>query len=71
MRPRPRPREQREAELPPHTHRCVPHRYDEWVKADRIIWPVEKGTKKRLRKKIKVSSGSHVTRRLGVTPPPV
>ncbi|TNM95695.1 hypothetical protein fugu_016778 [Takifugu bimaculatus] len=28
-------------------------RYDEWVKADRIIWPVEKGTKKRLRKKIK------------------
>uniref|UniRef100_H3CA73 AT-rich interactive domain 4A n=1 Tax=Tetraodon nigroviridis TaxID=99883 RepID=H3CA73_TETNG len=28
-------------------------RYDEWVKADRIIWPVEKGTKKRLRKKVK------------------
>uniref|UniRef100_A0A665UJF7 ARID domain-containing protein n=1 Tax=Echeneis naucrates TaxID=173247 RepID=A0A665UJF7_ECHNA len=29
-------------------------RYDEWVKADRIIWPVEKGTKKRQRKKVKV-----------------
>ncbi|XP_063764553.1 AT-rich interactive domain-containing protein 4A isoform X2 [Eleginops maclovinus] len=28
-------------------------RYDEWVKADRIIWPVEKGTKKRRRKKNK------------------
>ncbi|XP_047467690.1 AT-rich interactive domain-containing protein 4A [Mugil cephalus] len=28
-------------------------RYDEWVKADRIIWPVEKGTKKRQRKKVK------------------
>ncbi|XP_044022455.1 AT-rich interactive domain-containing protein 4A isoform X2 [Siniperca chuatsi] len=28
-------------------------RYDEWVKADRIIWPVEKGTKKRQRKKNK------------------
>ncbi|CAJ1074930.1 AT-rich interactive domain-containing protein 4A [Xyrichtys novacula] len=28
-------------------------RYDEWVKADRIIWPVEKGTKKRTRKKVK------------------
>ncbi|XP_023254647.1 AT-rich interactive domain-containing protein 4A-like, partial [Seriola lalandi dorsalis] len=27
--------------------------YDEWVKADRIIWPVEKGTKKRQRKKVK------------------
>ncbi|XP_041668616.1 AT-rich interactive domain-containing protein 4A isoform X2 [Cheilinus undulatus] len=26
-------------------------RYDEWVKADRIIWPVEKGTKKKQRKK--------------------
>lgn len=31
-------------------------RYDEWVKADRIIWPVEKGSKKRQRKKVKVSS---------------
>ncbi|XP_035024385.2 AT-rich interactive domain-containing protein 4A isoform X2 [Hippoglossus stenolepis] len=28
-------------------------RYDEWVKAERIIWPVEKGTKKRQRKKVK------------------
>ncbi|XP_059210011.1 LOW QUALITY PROTEIN: AT-rich interactive domain-containing protein 4A [Centropristis striata] len=28
-------------------------RYDEWVKADRIIWPVEKGMKKRRRKKVK------------------
>ncbi|XP_015248021.1 PREDICTED: AT-rich interactive domain-containing protein 4A, partial [Cyprinodon variegatus] len=28
-------------------------RYDEWVKADRIIWPAEKGTKKRQRKKVK------------------
>ncbi|CAG5866948.1 unnamed protein product [Menidia menidia] len=28
-------------------------RYDEWVKADRIIWPPEKGTKKRQRKKVK------------------
>ncbi|XP_054470343.1 AT-rich interactive domain-containing protein 4A [Anoplopoma fimbria] len=28
-------------------------RYDEWVKADRLIWPVEKGTKKRRRKKVK------------------
>ncbi|KAM6969654.1 AT-rich interactive domain-containing protein 4A isoform 1-T2 [Tautogolabrus adspersus] len=26
-------------------------RYDEWVKADRIIWPPEKGTKKRQRRK--------------------
>uniref|UniRef100_A0A669EXE1 AT-rich interactive domain 4A n=1 Tax=Oreochromis niloticus TaxID=8128 RepID=A0A669EXE1_ORENI len=29
-------------------------RYDEWVKADRIIWPVEKATKKRQKKKVKV-----------------
>ncbi|XP_066525133.1 AT-rich interactive domain-containing protein 4A [Hoplias malabaricus] len=29
-------------------------RYDEWVKADRIIWPVDKGgTKKRQKKKVK------------------
>ncbi|XP_077421074.1 AT-rich interactive domain-containing protein 4A isoform X2 [Vanacampus margaritifer] len=28
-------------------------RYDEWVKADRIIWPAEKGTRKRTRKKNK------------------
>ncbi|XP_067335798.1 AT-rich interactive domain-containing protein 4A isoform X3 [Channa argus] len=28
-------------------------RYDEWVKADRIIWPVEKGTKKRKRRRLK------------------
>uniref|UniRef100_A0A8C7Z0M6 Tudor-knot domain-containing protein n=1 Tax=Oryzias sinensis TaxID=183150 RepID=A0A8C7Z0M6_9TELE len=28
-------------------------RYDEWVKADRIIWPSEKGTKRRQRKKVK------------------
>uniref|UniRef100_A0A669F181 AT-rich interactive domain 4A n=1 Tax=Oreochromis niloticus TaxID=8128 RepID=A0A669F181_ORENI len=28
-------------------------RYDEWVKADRIIWPVEKATKKRQKKKTK------------------
>ncbi|XP_056445930.1 AT-rich interactive domain-containing protein 4A [Gadus chalcogrammus] len=29
-------------------------RYDEWVKADRIIWPVDKGaTKRRTRKKLK------------------
>ncbi|RVE57675.1 hypothetical protein OJAV_G00218410 [Oryzias javanicus] len=28
-------------------------RYDEWVKADRIIWPTEKGTKRRQRKKVK------------------
>ncbi|XP_029982610.1 AT-rich interactive domain-containing protein 4A isoform X2 [Sphaeramia orbicularis] len=27
-------------------------RYDEWVKADRIIWPVDKGSKKRTRKKL-------------------
>ncbi len=39
------------------TQVCLIHRYDEWVKADRIIWPVEKGTKKRQRKKVKVSSG--------------
>lgn len=30
-------------------------RYDEWVKADRIIWPVDKGgTKRRQKKKVKV-----------------
>uniref|UniRef100_A0A8B9KZB2 AT rich interactive domain 4A (RBP1-like) n=1 Tax=Astyanax mexicanus TaxID=7994 RepID=A0A8B9KZB2_ASTMX len=30
-------------------------RYDEWVKADRIIWPVDKGgTKKKQKKKVKV-----------------
>uniref|UniRef100_A0A3Q1AKI5 ARID domain-containing protein n=1 Tax=Amphiprion ocellaris TaxID=80972 RepID=A0A3Q1AKI5_AMPOC len=29
-------------------------RYDEWVKADRIIWPAEKGSKKRQKKKVKV-----------------
>nr|XP_057947006.1 AT-rich interactive domain-containing protein 4A-like isoform X2 [Doryrhamphus excisus] len=28
-------------------------RYDEWVKADRIIWPSEKGARKRTRKKVK------------------
>ncbi|XP_061551900.1 AT-rich interactive domain-containing protein 4A isoform X2 [Phycodurus eques] len=28
-------------------------RYDEWVKADRIIWPADKGTRKRTRKKNK------------------
>ncbi|XP_054653153.1 AT-rich interactive domain-containing protein 4A isoform X2 [Dunckerocampus dactyliophorus] len=28
-------------------------RYDEWVKADRIIWPTEKGARKRSRKKNK------------------
>ncbi|KAM6918125.1 AT-rich interactive domain-containing protein 4A isoform 2-T2 [Lycodopsis pacificus] len=28
-------------------------RYDEWVKADRLIWPLEKGTKKKRRKKVK------------------
>uniref|UniRef100_A0A1A7W9S9 AT rich interactive domain 4A (RBP1-like) n=1 Tax=Iconisemion striatum TaxID=60296 RepID=A0A1A7W9S9_9TELE len=28
-------------------------RYDEWVKADRIIWPAEKGTKRKQRKKVK------------------
>ncbi|XP_037097890.1 AT-rich interactive domain-containing protein 4A isoform X2 [Syngnathus acus] len=28
-------------------------RYDEWVKADRIIWPAERGTRKRTRKKNK------------------
>lgn len=28
-----------------------PFRYDEWVKADRIIWPVEKGGPKRKQKK--------------------
>uniref|UniRef100_A0A3Q3MT50 AT-rich interactive domain 4A n=1 Tax=Labrus bergylta TaxID=56723 RepID=A0A3Q3MT50_9LABR len=33
-------------------------RYDEWVKADRIIWPPEKGTKKRQRRKGKVSSST-------------
>lgn len=38
------------------TQACLIHRYDEWVKADRIIWPVEKGTKKRQRKKVKVSA---------------
>lgn len=37
------------------TQACLILRYDEWVKADRIIWPVEKGTKKRQRKKVKVS----------------
>lgn len=26
-------------------------RYDEWVKADRIIWPVDKGGPKRKQKK--------------------
>jgi len=31
---------------------CLLLRYDEWVKADRLIWPVEKGTKKRRRKKV-------------------
>lgn len=41
---------------------CLTHRYDEWVKADRIIWPAEKGTKKRPRKKVKVSG--HLTSRL-------
>lgn len=29
-------------------------RYDEWVKADRLIWPLEKGRQKRRRKKVKV-----------------
>ncbi|XP_077945262.1 AT-rich interactive domain-containing protein 4A isoform X1 [Gasterosteus aculeatus] len=28
-------------------------RYDEWVKADRLIWPLEKGRQKRRRKKVK------------------
>uniref|UniRef100_A0A1A8BL12 AT rich interactive domain 4A (RBP1-like) n=2 Tax=Nothobranchius kadleci TaxID=1051664 RepID=A0A1A8BL12_NOTKA len=28
-------------------------RYDEWVKADRIIWPAEKGTRRTQRKKVK------------------
>ncbi|XP_061700681.1 AT-rich interactive domain-containing protein 4A isoform X2 [Syngnathoides biaculeatus] len=28
-------------------------RYDEWVKGDRIIWPADKGTRKRTRKKNK------------------
>lgn len=32
---------------------CGVCRYDEWVKADRIIWPAEKGTKKRQRKRLK------------------
>jgi len=33
-------------------------RYDEWVKADRIIWPVDKGgTKRKPRKKLKVRIG--------------
>lgn len=32
-------------------------RYDEWVKADRIIWPVDKGgPKKKQKKKVKVCS---------------
>lgn len=31
------------------------YRYDEWVKADRIIWPVDKGgTRKRQKRKVKV-----------------
>lgn len=30
------------------------HRYDEWVKADRIIWPTEKATKRKQKKKVKV-----------------
>lgn len=35
----------------------VSNRYDEWVKADRIIWPVDKGgTKKKHKKKVKVSN---------------
>lgn len=43
---------------------CLTHRYDEWVKADRIIWPAEKGTKKRPRKKVKVSGGWSSDRRV-------
>lgn len=36
---------------------CVSNRYDEWVKADRIIWPVDKGgTKRKHKKKVKVSN---------------
>uniref|UniRef100_A0A3B4FQV3 AT-rich interaction domain 4A n=1 Tax=Pundamilia nyererei TaxID=303518 RepID=A0A3B4FQV3_9CICH len=31
-------------------------RYDEWVKADRIIWPTEKATKRKQKKKVKVRS---------------
>lgn len=38
------------------TQVCLTHRYDEWVKADRIIWPTEKAMKKRQRKKVKVSA---------------
>lgn len=35
---------------------CFCDRYDEWVKADRIIWPVDKGgTKRKQKKKVKVS----------------
>lgn len=35
---------------------CLWKRYDEWVKADRIIWPGDKGgTKRKQKKKIKVS----------------
>lgn len=29
----------------------ITSRYDEWVKADRIIWPVDKGGPKRKQKK--------------------
>uniref|UniRef100_A0A3Q3FZ30 AT-rich interactive domain 4A n=1 Tax=Labrus bergylta TaxID=56723 RepID=A0A3Q3FZ30_9LABR len=37
-------------------------RYDEWVKADRIIWPPEKGTKKRQRRKGKNKEDSEKER---------
>lgn len=37
-------------------------RYDEWVKADRIIWPLDKGgPKKKQKKKVKVGSYIHIT----------
>lgn len=53
------------------TQVCLIHRYDEWVKADRIIWPVEKGTKKRQRKKVKVSVRVTGVWGAGLAPPPV
>ncbi|XP_062252898.1 AT-rich interactive domain-containing protein 4A isoform X3 [Platichthys flesus] len=44
-------------------------RYDEWVKADRIIWPVEKGTKKRQRKKVKQNKEEVERDEAAVKPP--
>ncbi|XP_061898469.1 AT-rich interactive domain-containing protein 4A isoform X2 [Entelurus aequoreus] len=50
-------------------------RYDEWVKADRILWPAEKGSRKRSRKKdvdevtLKPSGAKRGRPQLRTTPP--